>query len=298
MAINIDNGFWNNTLANAVGTIIAAVITGAFGFFLFDPLRQWIYKNSPRFSYFLLKFLDFIYQPVLWIAAFFAFQGLILFNIYRYWAVVATSVILLRFYASSKSEARTYPSQSSQFSDEFHKLDDIKENWETITGKPTLDEERGSPKPSLYLTKIDPPQATNTFLILKKITAERGEIECDFFLEHGALLNVVFMCDKTSHNWHMARYDSRGGTTDGLLIKDGGKGNNWRFNNMSTSRTNSGSWYRAKIEFNSERARMFRNGELIAEITNPQIFGKHIGLFNECANVSVDNFKFSTLTDG
>lgn len=293
MIINLDNNFWSNALANAVGTIIAALITGAFGFFLFDPLRQWIYKNNPKFARILLKLLDFIYQPVLWIVTFFVFQATILFNIYRFWSVVATSIILLRFYISSRSEGRAYPSRSSQFSDGFHELGNVKKNWEIITGEPTLDKEKGNPKPSLYFNMTVPHHRTNTFLILKEITAKQGEIECDFFLEQGALLNIVFMCDKTNLNWHMARYDSRGGTTDGLLIKDGRKENSWRFNNMSTSRTNSGSWYRAKVEFSSERARMFRNGELIAEITNPQVFGKYIGLFNECANVSVDNFKFS-----
>ena len=50
---------------------------------------------------------------------------------------------------------------------------------------------------------------------------------------------------------------------------------------MSTTRSNEGSWYRAKIEFSSERARMFKNGELVAEIINPKLFGKYIGLFNE-----------------
>lgn len=293
MPIELDNTFWNNAFANAIGTILATLITGALGYFLFNPLRQWIYKNNPLLARFLLRILDFIFQPVLWIIAFFVFQTMILLNIYRLLSIIVTSIILLRFYFSSKSEIKTYPSKSSQFSDEFHKEEDIKKNWEIITGSPSLDEGKGNPKPSLYLKKVDPAQATNTFLILKKIEAVRGEIECDFFLEEGALLNIVFMCDKINHNWHMARYDSRGGTTDGLLIKDAGKGNNWRFNNMSMARTNSVSWYRAKVEFSSERARMFRNGELIAEITNPQIFGKYIGIFNECANVNVDNLKFS-----
>ena len=199
MPINLDNNFWNNTLANAAGTILATLITGALGFFLFNPLRQWIYKNNPRLARILLKILDFIYQPVLWITAFFVFQTMLLLNIYRFWSVIATSIILLRFYFSSKSEVKTYPSKSSKFSDGFHKLADIKKNWETITGEPSLDEGKGSPRPSLYLKKVDPPQATNTFLILKEITAERGEIECDFFLEYCALLNIVFMCDKTNH---------------------------------------------------------------------------------------------------
>lgn len=293
MGINLDNNFWSNVLANASGTIIATVITAAFGYFFVDPFRQWIFRTSPKLNRFILIVIDFIYKPIVWLVAFFGFQTMIFFDRYRFWSLIATSIILLRFFRSSKPESKTYPSRSSQFSDGFHKLEDIERNWETITGKPALDEGRGNPRPSLQLAKIDPPQATNTFLLLKKITTESGVIECDFFLERGALLNIVFMCDKGNHNWHMARFDSRGGTTDGLLIKDGGKGNNWRFNNMSTSRSSAGSWYKAKVEFNSERVRMFRNGELVTEITNPQIFGKYIGIFNERGNVSIDNFKFS-----
>lgn len=293
MILKFDDSFWSNAFANATGTIIATLITGLLGFFLFDPLRQWIYKKNPIFARILLRLLDFISWPVLWLIAFFVFEIMMFLDIYRAWSVIGTSIILLRFYLSSRSRVLSYPSRSSQFSDGFHKLDDINKNWVVITGQPSLDEGKGNPRPSLLLNMASPAQATNTFLLLKEIQAEKGEIECDIFLDPGAVLNVVFMCDKNDHNWHMARYESRTESTDGLLIKDGGKGNNWRFNNMSTSRTNSGTWYRAKVEFSSERARMFRNGELIAEIINPQPFGKYIGLFNECVNVSVDNFKFS-----
>ena len=287
------NGFWTNALANAVGTIVGTLAASVLVFYISEPLRRWIYEHDPKLSLILLKILDFLRQPLLWVATFAVLQAMILLDIQRLWSVVVSSIILLGFYRSSKSEAKAYPSRSSQFSEEFPKIEDIERHWVTITGKPTLDEGRGKPKPSLCLSMADPPQATNTFLILKELTADRGEIECDFLLEPKALLNVVFLCDKENHNWHMARYDSREGTTDGFLIKDAGKGNNWRFDNMSTSRTGTGTWYRARIEFNSERARMFKNGELVAEITNPRMFGGHIGLFNECANVSVDNFKFS-----
>ena len=91
----------------------------------------------------------------------------------------------------------------------------------------------------------------------------------------------------------MARFDTRGGASDGLLIKDRGKGANWRTNSMAGTITSPGSWYKVRVEFNSERARMYKNGELLSEITNPQIFGTFIGLFNECGEVEVDNFTFS-----
>jgi len=294
MNITFDAQFWNNALANAVGTILGTMVLGFLGFRWISSLRQWIYSNSPKLAQIYLKIIDFIDNPKNQLLAFLLFQIMIFFDFHRYLSIVVTTAILIRFYFSSKSDAKTYPSRSSEFSDGFHKKADILKNWEVITGKPALDEDKGNPRPSLNLAKTDLKQATNNFLILKKLTAERGAIECDFFLEHGALLNIVFMCDKVNHNWHMARYDSRGGTTDGLLIKDG-KGNNWRFNNMSTSRSSEGSWYRAKVEFSAERVRMFKNGELVAEVINPKLFGKYIGLFNECGNVSVDNFKFSEL---
>lgn len=296
MPINLDNIFWNNAIANAVGTIIAALILKIFGQRFFNSAWQFVYSKAPLILRdVLLKILNIISKPFFLLIVFFIFQIFIYLDIYRLLSLIITTLVVLRFYSVSKSKFTFDFFFAPKFSDGFHKPADITKNWETITGNPSLDESKGNPRPSLHLTMADPPQATNTFLILKEITTERGVIECDFFLDQGALLNVVFMCDKTNHSWHMARFDSRSGTTDGLLIKDGGKGNNWRFNNMSTTRSSAGSWYRAKIEFSSERARMFKNGELVAEVTNPKIFGKYIGLFNECGNVSVDNFKYSAL---
>lgn len=293
--ITFDVNFWSNTLANFTGSILAWSVIGILTAGLIKPLRKWLYKQSPKLANILLPLIDFLVSPTFLLVLFFILQTMIFFNMYTYIAILATSVIFLVSRKSNIVSINTSPSISSQFSDEFYKLSDINSNWYTITGAPALDTEKGNPRPSLKPNFLNPSEATNTFLIAKKVKGKRGVIECDMFLNQGAVLNVVFLCNKEDHNWHMARYDSRDNNTDGFVIKDKGKGVNWRLNNMSTKRTNHGTWYKIKIEFSSERARMFRDGELIEEITNPQIFGEHIGLFNECAEVSVDNFKYSAL---
>lgn len=295
MIFNIDDNFWNNSLANFTGTIFATFVTSVLGIGLFKPLRKWFYKQNANLTKVLLVIFDFLTHPILWLTVFFVFQAMIFFDFNKTLGLTASCVILVRFFFFPRKFDSSYPSVSSQFSDEFHRLEDIKKSWDTITGNPTLDEGKGNPRPSLQLNLMNPDEATNTFLLLKKIKSDRGVIECDVFLNEGSVLNIVFMCDKDNHNWHMARYDSRGSNTDGFVIKDSGNGANWRLNSMSTARTNSGTWYKVKVEFNSERARMFRDGELIEEIVNPQVFGNNVGLFNECADVSVDNFKFSII---
>ncbi len=290
-----DINFWSNTLANFIGSTLSWLVIGILSTILIKPLRKWIYRQSPKFAHLLLPVIDFLTSPAFLLVIFFVFQVLILFDIYTYVAIIATSSVFLMTIKGDIFNLRAIPSLSSQFSDEFHKMSDINSNWITFTGSPTLDTDKGNPRPSLKLNFIDPPESTNTFLISRKIKSKRGMIECDVFLNQGAVLNVVFLCDKLNHNWHMARYDSRDRNTDGFVIKDMGKGANWRLNSMSTKRTNSGTWYKIKVEFSSERARMFRDGELIEEITNPQLFGEHIGLFNECAEVSIDNFRYSLI---
>lgn len=90
----------------------------------------------------------------------------------------------------------------------------------------------------------------------------------------------------------MARYESRDQNSDGILIKDQGPGNNWGEHSMSGTRTTPREWHRARVEFDKEKITMYRDGILIAEIKQPIIFGDRIGIFNECADVHIDNFSF------
>lgn len=288
----IDQNTIRDIFAGALGNLLSGVLLAMLGYTLIDKtkLRPWIYKYlKPPVLKIIRQINDILFNPTVRIGIF--IFALLMINIgvkQLIFSIIAVFVLLTFVF---KQRGRL-SSPSSDFSDGFHKLEDIKSNWITKNGTPELDESKGLPSPSLRLAFLDPPQATNTFLLLKDMKSERGMIECDILLEPGSLLNIVFLCDKENDNWHMGRFDTRGGTSDGFLIKDGGKGVNWRINNMAGMRTNPGSWYKVRVEFNSERARMYRNGELLSEITNPQIFGTFIGIFNECGEVRVDNFTF------
>lgn len=64
---------------------------------------------------------------------------------------------------------------------------------------------------------------------------------------------------------------------------------------MSGTRTSLREWHRARVEFSPEKVAMFRDGILMAEVKNPIPFGDRIGLFNEGADVHIDNFSFRKL---
>lgn len=283
-------------LTGAIGNFLGGLLLAVLGFIVLDQtkVRPWIVSN---FQPFIIegyqKIFGFVSNKYLRIAIFIFSLWMINITINTLLFSVVAALVLFSFVFRQRYTKLSFP--SSEFSDGFDKEENIKRNWIIKTGKLSLDEGKGKPRPSLKLNVSDPPEATNTFLLLKDFKSERGVIECDIWLPPGSLVNIVFLCDKDKDNWHMARFDTRGGgSSDGFLIKDQGPGVNWRGNQMSGTITNSQSFYKVRVEFSSERARMFRDGELLAEITNPQIFGSHIGIFNEVGEAIIDNFTFSS----
>lgn len=280
--------------SNMIADIFAGIVLTILSFLLIDQtkLRPWIYEHvTPwvRDIYlFLNKTISSIYIKI----------GIYLFSLYMVYQDMEKNMFLLINIAITisfliKGKYKNLKRLSTEFNDQFYKEEDILDNWKKVTGQPRLDMYKGSPNaPSLLLEKYDS-QATHTFLIIKEHKSLKGVIELDAFFSPESLLNIVFLGDIKKHNWHMARFDTRESTTDGFLIKDGGPGANWRFNQMSGTKTSPGSWHKLRVEFSGERARMFRNGELIAEVFNPPIYGDQIGFFNECNEVNVDNFTLS-----
>lgn len=291
----MDDSTVREILTGAIGNFLGGVLLALVGFVVLDQtkVRPWVYKYfKPVLVDIYQKIVDLLFNKYFRILIFALSIFLVNVGINKALFSIVATLVLLSFAIKQRYDKLTFP--SSEFSEGFHKVEDIEKDWLIKTGKVALDESMGRPRPSLKMILADPPEATNTFVLLKKLQKEYGVIECDIFLYAGSVINIVFLCDKEKDNWHMARFDTRDGTSDGFLIKDQGKGVNWRFNNMSGTRTNPGSWYRVRVEFNSEKARMFREGELLAEITNPQIFGNYIGIFNECGEVRTDNFTFSS----
>lgn len=289
-----DNNFPRDVFAGTLGNLFSALVVALLGYALIDQtkLRPWIYKIiKPTIVNIIQKAVNLIFNKYSRIGLFLFSLIMVNLAINKIWFSIVSVLIVFSFAFRQKF---TRSVTSSDFSDGFHRAEDINTNWRVKTGSPRLDNTKGLPQPSLILSLADPPQATNTFLLHRSLRAERGIIECDAFLNPESLLNIVFLCDSRDDNWHMARYDTRNGTSDGFVIKDGGPGANWRLNVTSGTRSTPGIWYRIKVEFSSERARMFRNGELLAEIINPQIFGSRFGFFNECGDINIDNLTFTT----
>ncbi len=184
-----------------------------------------------------------------------------------------------------------------EFTDNFD--DEDLKNWKIKTGKPFIEENFGKPRPDLGLKVSSPSEATNSLLILKKTSVEEGIIECDINIEPYGLVNILIFCDEANDRWYMARYDSRisPSESEGILVKDEGPGQNWRPEVMSGTHSPNRSWFRARVEFNSRRITMFRDGQLIAQFNNPVMFGKKVGLFNEVEHVHVDNFLLTKMPE-
>jgi hypothetical protein len=254
-------------------------------------LKPWIYKLFKPFArtiiQYILKLLDLLFQP--WIRI--AITGYLLWLINIHESSLLFSILLMMISITLLWKPRIYITKNPapDRSDGFEELDsDI---WQTQTGQPIVENNFGKPSPGLGLPVATPAEATNSFLILKDSEFERGIVECDFYLEPGAVFNIIFFCDLDNNNWYMARYDSRSaGSSDGFLIKDRGRGVNWRFHSMSGTHTSEKQWHRARIEFTSEKVTMYKDGELVTGFNPTEVFGKQIGFFNEVQHVHVDNF--------
>lgn len=257
---------------------------------VFSPKRKlfpWLYRISGRKLVTFIKYLIWVItSPMLRIFLILLFLIFVSIKINYFYSVL---IFLLALSLLWRPKKELFFNPPPFFSDDFSKKGTFSKDWKRVTGSPEPDETFGKPAPDLELKYIES-QATNSFVLLRNINKEEGIIECDVNIETHGLLNIVFLCDQDNSNWYMARYDTRVGFSDGFLVKDGGPGNNWREFVMSGTRTHPRKWFRARVEFDEHRAKMFKDGELIAELDHPQRFGTRIGLFNEVNDVHIDNF--------
>lgn len=280
-------------ISGTISNIVASVILALLAVAILDEkrvLRPWIYKLFRpivgQALQFLLDFINMIVHPLTRVVLIALF--LVLINLANNDFLYSILILLVALSFLARREHGHYFSSAPKLIDGFENLN----KWKIKTGNPIIEKDFGKPAPDLGL-KIDPKQATNSFVLLKNEEVERGVIECDFYLEPNAVFNIVFFCDEQKDNWFMARYDSRKTDSDGFLIKDGGPGMNWRFHSMSGTQTSAKTWHRARVEFSSTKASMYKDNELVVQIENPASFGKSIGLFNEVQHVHVDNFSLS-----
>lgn len=295
MSIVIDNSFWNNAAANAFGSLFAISVSGLFIYLIINPVKRWIYRQDTKLGDILRSILAKITKPYGRLIIF------ILSLVYLYLnapikeiSLVINFLVFISFFDKKNviyKLTSTLNSFHDNFSNKNNQLDKTK--WFVKTGTPKIYFEMGHPK--LNLTMANPPETTNSFLLVKDKYIQRGIVECDLYLSPDSVFNIVFFCNEKSHKWHMARYEGRQTESDAFLIKDEGPGANWRFNKILGTRANPGQWNRIRVEFTTEKAKMFRNGDLLGEITNLPAFGNQVGFFNECGEVLIGDFSISEI---
>lgn len=279
----------------AIANISAALVLFVLGLLFLDNnkiLKPWLYKYGSKLSKGLVDFFIFLIKiiadPIFRIIL--AGVFLVLINYKGGDLIYSLLVIFILWSFLWKSKRKSIFLPSPKISDGFEELNS--ERWKIKTGNPIIENSFGKPAPDLGLSVFSEIR-TDSFIILKERDIEQGVIECDFYLEDNAIFNIVFFADDEKDAWYMARYDSRGHYSDGFLIKNPEK--SWEEFKMSGTKTTIKKWHRARIEFNSTKVSMFSDDNLIMEFSNPNMFGKKIGMFNEINFVHVDNFSLTEM---
>lgn len=283
--------------SNFLGGVLQWAVVGILGLVYLQSKKKLIplfYKYlGARVAYFIQTIINYIIDPKLRLAIISIL--LVIVNAKGGGILTSIGIFLLSLSMLWKPSIKVSFDPLPRFSDDFSSKKHTEKSWIAKTHKLKIEKDFGKPAPDLGLRYIGT-EATNTFLYLKDIEAEEGVIECDVYLEKGAVFNLVFLADIKQHNWYMARLDARQGASDGLLIKDEGPGNNWRPLTMSGTISRERDWMRIRVEFNQQKASFYKNNELLIEKENLiekeklGSFGKKIGLFNELVDVHVDNF--------
>lgn len=171
-------------------------------------------------------------------------------------------------------------------------FDDGMASWKVVSGNPSINDQFGNPSPCLDLQVVQGVK-TNCFLELLPVeTPEKGTIECDVYLEHGSLFNIVFRADVTNQKWYMARLETRGGSEDSILKNDG---QGWKFLGKAGANSSPSTWHRMKVEIDGHKAKLYRDGKKLVEIEDSDFKKGLIGIFNEVGMVHVDNFSVQSL---
>lgn len=284
---------------------VLILVSWAIILFLFDHLMLVIkilwnklnIKLFPRFpvvvskiSKLIFNISDFIFNPLarlIYLVLSILFFTLGVSQVYKLPLGLIVIIIGWSFYSDiTRSKSKKQPI----FTDTFQNL----ESWNTITGNPTINSNVGNPSPSLFLPIVDN-TPNNSCLELNDLQFTNGIIEADIYLEPGSLVNIVFRADFSGgfnrSKYYMARFDSRQNSYDGFLRNDG---NGWSFISSSNNTTAPNLWHRIRITVSGDTFQLYNENGLLVSAIDPNYKSGSVGIFNEVANVFVDNFSVRT----
>lgn len=295
------NAYYGSRSIEQTKLLLAVTVASIFALLLVLA-RSWLVSlvsNIPerlnKFRVFALKILDLLISPVARIAYFALLLSFIVFSKNLVIAIVS-GVILLLFYMIAVWEGKPtilpwVQEKKPRFKDDF---DADLTSWEIRQGNAQIESDFGNPAPDVILKFVNNPSGEpQTFIVPKKVELVKNEsIECEVYLEQGAVFNLVFGADNTFDSFYMARLDSRDTEYDAVLYKEKGAG--WNFvarsdRHRSTSRT----WHRIKVQIEDKKVEFYKDGELVALLNEERLQPGKIGIFNELNDAHVDNFVVS-----
>lgn len=114
-----------------------------------------------------------------------------------------------------------------------------------------------------------------------------GTVECEVYLEYGALFNLVVRGDVVDDEFYMARLDSREQFWDCILFKP--KGKTWRECNKGRLSHHSEfrRWTTMRVDAKGRRISVYRDDELVDQILDARHADGTVGLFAEGAHAYV-----------
>jgi hypothetical protein len=114
-----------------------------------------------------------------------------------------------------------------------------------------------------------------------------GTIECEVFLEYGALFDLVVRGDVSDDEFYMARLDSRMEFWDCILAKT--KGKTWRECNKGqlSHQTPFREWVTMRVDSCGGRISLYRDDERVDRIEHTALSDGNVAMFAECGQVHV-----------
>jgi hypothetical protein len=114
-----------------------------------------------------------------------------------------------------------------------------------------------------------------------------GTVQCEVFLEYGALFNLVVRGDVADDEFYMARLDSREEFWDCILKKR--KGEAWRECNKGHLSHHSPfrQWTTMRVDSRGGRISLYRDDELVDHIEDATPSDGNVAMFAECGQVHV-----------
>jgi hypothetical protein len=188
--------------------------------------------------------------------------------------------------AKTKSKKRVRKKAKPLFQDNL-KTD--LNNYEIMSGAPSISYLRGLPTPPSLLLEEFPNDRRHSSLLLKEKKLKNGKLSADIYLEREAVFNFIFRStDDLITKFYMARVDSRPGGSNGILECAGGAGN-WHYILQPNTYVPNDQWIHIELVF-AERIITFSIGDQTISYQSDQIGEGRVGMFNEVKRAFVNNF--------